>query len=104
VSRVQFDPTQHGIYRRLLADDGLHHSAWNRAVELGEHVGTCRWCGGYLLGDPTHQAGQITWLGGHCTNPQCGREFATPNGAALRRSSRHDEMPAGWWLLRAKKK
>lgn len=98
-----FDPTQHGIYRRLRNDNGtINTTAWNRAVEGGEHVGSCRHCGGYLLGDPTHQSGQITWYGGHCTNLQCGRDFGAPNGEALRRSGRHSEMPGGWWENRLK--
>ncbi len=97
-----FDPARHGIYRHFrLDDDTIHGPAWNRAVELGEHVGSCRWCGGYLKADPTHQAGQVTWLGGHCTG--CGRDFAAPNKVFLRRSGRHDEMPAGWFEGRYKK-
>ena len=97
----QFDPTKHGLYRRFLNDDGdLRSTTWNAAVEGGEHVGTCRRCGFYLLGRPTHQAGPIVWYGAYCTNPGCGWEMAAPNGEILRRSSRHNEMPSGFWADR----
>lgn len=100
-----FNPAEHGLYRRLRNDDGsINTVAWNRAAECGEHVGTCRHCGSYLLADPTHQNAGITWYGGRCTNlGGCGRDFAAPNGEVLRRSARHSEMPAGWWALRTKK-
>lgn len=91
----QFDPTKHGIYRRLLADDGeLDSRAWNRAAEGGEHVGTCRGCGSYLLARPTHQAGPITWYTAVCAPPGCGKEIAAPGARYLRRSSRRSQMPA----------
>lgn len=98
-----FDATKHGIYRHFRREDGsIHSPAWNRAVEGKEHVGTCRWCGGYLVGEPTTQTGRITWFLGRCTS--CSRELASPNGEVLRRSGRWDEMPAGWFENRHKNK
>lgn len=92
----QIDATQHGLFRRLLNDDGtIHTRGWNYAAENHEHVGTCRWCGGYLKPAPTHQAGQITWYTADCVG--CGGTIAAPNGEFLRRSGRHDEMPRGFW-------
>lgn len=100
----QFNPHDHGIYRRLLLEDGSIDSiAWNRAAEEGAHVGTCRECGFHTVANPTYQAGSITWYSGYCTNAQgCGKEFAAPNGGALKRTSRRQEMPAGFWDARMK--
>lgn len=102
--RPRFDPHSQGIYRRFLVDeDGvrrLHSQLWNGAVGSGEFVGTCPACGAYLVADPTHQTGRITWYSAHCTNPACRHEFTAPNGLVLRRSSRHGEMPQGAWDAR----
>ena len=99
-----FDPREHGIYKSFLDQDGtITTTAWNRAVEGGEHVGTCRECGFYMLARPTTQQGRITWYWAYCTNAAgCGKEIGAPNGEALRRSSRHDEMPDGYWAARLK--
>lgn len=97
----QFDPSKHGLYRRFLKDDGsLNTPSWNRAADGGEHVGTCRECGFYLLGSPTQQDGRITWYSAYCTNPACGKETAAPNAEYLRRTSRHSHMPEGYWAQR----
>lgn len=96
-----FDPRDHGIYRRFTDAAGyLHTTAWNRAAESGDLVGDCRRCGGHLLASPTHQNGNMTWYGARCTYPQCGYEIASPNAQALKRSSRHSEMPEGFWIQR----
>lgn len=92
----QIDPLDHGVFKRLLNDDGtIHTRGWNYAVENRQHVGTCRWCGGYLKPAPTTVAGQITWYSADCIS--CGGVIAAPNGEFLRRSARHDEMPKGYW-------
>jgi hypothetical protein len=100
----QFDPFDHGIYKRFLDEDGnILSTAWNRAVEGGEHVATCRNCGFHMLAVPTTTNGRITWYGARCVNvDQCGKEIGAPNGEALRRSSRWGEMPEGYWANRLK--
>jgi len=103
VSRT-FDPFEHGVYRRLRDSAGyLNSIAWNRAVEAGEHVGTCRACGDYLLGEPTYLNAKTTWYTARCTNGMCGHFIAAPNAQLLRRSSRHSEMPDGFWAQRTQK-
>lgn len=93
---------QRGLYPRFLNADGTIVTwAWNRAAELGEHLGTCRDCGGYLKADPTTQSGRINWYSGYCTN--CNKQLAAPNGEYLRRSSRWGQMPQGFWDAREKR-
>ena len=101
---TKFDPFEHGVYRRFIDSGGyLNTIAWNRAAENGEHVGTCRMCGYYMLAEPTHQAGRMYWYGAYCTNHRCGRTIASPQAEVLRRSSRHGEMPEGYWAKRTQK-
>lgn len=100
----KFDPFEHGIYRRLRDSAGyLNSVAWNHAVQAGEHVGTCRHCGDYLLGEPTERLEKVTWYTARCTNQACARIVAAPNANVLRRSSRHGEMPDGYWAQRTQK-
>jgi len=104
VTQHKFDPFEHGIYRRFLDSAGyLNSVSWNRAVSGGEHVGTCRNCGDRMLGLPTEIEVKITWYTARCTNGQCERVIAAPNANVLRRSSRHGEMPDGWWAQRTQK-
>ena len=100
-----FDPREHGIYPRFLRDDGTIVTVmWNAAVAAGTYLGSCRRCGFYMKGLPTHEDNKITWYCAQCTNPQCGKEIGTPNAQYLRRSSRRHEMPEGFWDKRPKKK
>ncbi len=100
----EFDVFAHGIYRSFKSGaDAIASTTWNRAAGSGEHVGTCRWCGDYLLAEPTHKTEKITWYSARCTNSACLRIIAAPNGAILRRSGRHEEMPSGYWEQRTQK-
>lgn len=103
----KFDPTRFGIYQsfRVYGDSVgggalLNTRAWNRAVESGEPVGDCRVCGWHIVGCPTEIVGTVTWYTAVCTNPPCRHEVASPNGEILRKSSRHSEMPSGFWTGR----
>lgn len=106
--RRTFNPLDHGLYERFLVGkrgDGdlmLNTAAWGRAVASGEHVGSCRRCGNDLVALPTNEHNKVTWYTGRCL--ECGWEFASPGGEVLRRSSRHDEMPQGYWEKRSRAK
>lgn len=101
-----FNALEHGLFERFLVGkrgDGdlmLNLAAWGRAIGTGEHVGTCRTCGGFCIALRSHEQGKIVWQGGQCLN--CKHEFAMPNGEILRRSSRHSEMPQGYWERRTR--
>lgn len=90
----RFDASHHRLYRRLLGSDGrIDHRAWVHAAAVGEHVGTCRNCGSYLVADPPVTVRAITWYTAVCVNRPCGHIVAAPNGEIVRRSSRTSERP-----------
>lgn len=97
--RPTFDPLQHGIGRSLLDPSGmwLNTSAWNRAANGGEFVGSCRVCGDHMVAEPTRTEGKIHWYTARCIGADCHHDVAMPDGRILRRSARHDEMPQGFW-------
>lgn len=108
---ARFDALNFGLYGRyMVPSHGMGGGAmintreWNLAVQSGEMVGDCRFCGNNMRPWPTEIAGQITWYTAQCVFSQCGRVIAAPNGEMLRRSSRHDEMPSGFWNGRAKQR
>lgn len=91
-----------GISARFVDNQGIIvSSAWNRAVEAKDLVGTCRQprgksiCDGHLVADPTITVGRIHWYEAHCL--VCQHVVSAPNGKTLPRSSRRDEMPDGAW-------
>lgn len=94
-----FDPLKHGLYRSLIDNSGLYINvaAWGRAQGGGEFVGTCRVCGDQLVALATHTAGKTNWFAARCVNQECLHEIAMPNGAVLKRSGLHSEMPEGFW-------
>jgi len=114
----KFDALDHGLYREFRSYGDhigggalLNTRAWNRQAErghdpLGGHrrpVADCRHCGADMFALPTEVAGRITWYSAQCSNPPCSAIIASPNGEVLRRSSRHSEMPGGFWDGRPKK-
>lgn len=92
------DPLKAGIHPRRADGIRLYVHDWHRANDRREIVGTCRvrLCGGLMQAvDTQEDGGGITWYGAECLN--CGHEVVAPNGRVLARSSRHHEMPDGWW-------
>lgn len=109
----RFDPASQGIYHHLLVTaDGIchiHFTNWSIAIAEGQAVGTCTRCGGLLTGRAGRKYGRVTWYEAVCVLIEdedgervtgCGHEYALPNGQVLKFSSRHDQMPAGWWEKR----
>jgi hypothetical protein len=101
-----FDPFEHHIWPRYIADGGLYLNtlAWNRARADRSYVGTCRMCGGYLIPEPSDAYPEspdtaIVWYGAVCR--ACGREFVAPDGKVLQRSARHSQMPRTFLRTRA---
>lgn len=92
-----FDPNQHGLWRAVVHQDSLDTGQWNRARAERKFVGTCRLCGGHLKPLPSQEPGvsHIEWLEAECV--LCHHPVVSPAGRVLRRSSRHTEMPPGWW-------
>jgi hypothetical protein len=102
VAGRQFDPLDHGIGRSLVDNTGmyLNTAAWNRAAGGTEFVGTCRVCGDHMVAEPTVTTGRTDWYVARCINAECHHEVASPDGRILRRSTRRDEMPQGFWEKR----
>ena len=110
----KFDALEHGLWARFTDGDHINHGAWLRARAEGAHVGTCRRCGEYLIAlEPyEHTNGRVdyeahcrreivaTMVAGKRTVTGCEWTFNAPGGRILRRSSRHDEMPDGYWESR----
>jgi len=49
--QTAFDPAVHGLWKRFV-DNDTHHireGEWMRACEGDEFVGTCKYCGDYLV-------------------------------------------------------
>lgn len=68
-------------------------------------VGQCRSCEqGWLVVIEQHPRtpAWLIWYDAKCN--RCDREVACPAGKVLRHSSRHSEMPHGWWSERNKAK
>lgn len=103
---TQFNLLEHGLFPGLITGGNsptpsLVNLHWRRAVEAATSVGTCRedGCGGELIPlRPRERDGPIAWYEAECST--CGHTVAAPAGRVLRRSSRHDEMPSGWWTDR----
>lgn len=95
-----FDPSQHGLWRAVVDHDMINTGQWNRARAEAKFVGTCRECGGHLkpLESLEPGASHLEWAEARCV--LCGHEVASPSGRVLRRSSRHTQMPVGWWEYR----
>jgi hypothetical protein len=77
------------VYKRFLDTDGtILLSAWLRACNNGESVGTCRECGGDLVPDrPVGRAdgGSTPDYPMVCANvPACGKEVVAPRGRTSR--------------------
>ena len=94
----QFNALDEGLYRRLVDRSEIDVAGWNRVRSERGHVGTCRSCGSYLVPLSVERHGGIDWYEARCLS--CGKEVAAPDGRTLRRSSRHSEMPPGWWEAR----
>lgn len=95
------DQPERGIAARFV--DGLDfiiQSTWDEAAQRKQPVGTCRRaaCGGLMMARPAYRNDNILWFEAECDN--CGSSIATPDGRVLRRSTRHAEMPGGWWANR----
>jgi len=97
------DPLKSGIASRFIDASGFL-TGWTAAYQRQDIVGNCRmaYCGGLLKALPSHQGTNegrnLTWHGAECLN--CGHEVWAPDGRTLARSSRHGEMPAGYWKNR----
>lgn len=97
-----FDPAQHGLWQRFVDGDQVAHGAWLRACAEHTFVGTCRVCGDYLTPAYPEQLDGRTDYEARCRSERCGHTVVAPGGRLLRRSSRHSQMPAGWWDHRFK--
>lgn len=92
----RFNPMDHGLFRPMVSGDVINTGTWNRARAERKFVGTCRLCGGHLAPLPSEPSGSnIEWCEAQCI--LCYKAIASPWGRTLRRSSRHTEMPVGWW-------
>ena len=114
--RSTFDALEHGLWARFTDGDRINHGAWLRVRAEGGFVGTCRRCGDYLvpLAPYEHTDDRVdyeahcrreivaTMVGGKRQVEGCEWTLSAPGGRMLRRSSRHDEMPTGWWENRLK--
>lgn len=96
----RFNALEHVLFPRYVHDDQVDSGQWNRARAERTFVGTCRVCGGHLapMESSTERESHIEWSEAACI--LCGKEYAAPWGKTLRRSSRHTEMPHGWWEWR----
>lgn len=94
----RFDALAHRLWTRVVDGDTIDFHAWNRARAEGGFVATCRLCGGHVKPSGTETVGHIEWYEATCII--CGKIIVSPNGRTLRRSSAHQEMPAGWWEYR----
>lgn len=92
-------PSQGGIARTLVYDDEITHGRWLRACAEGSMVGECRTCGGYLRPYPPSEqpSGEYDYEAECIT---CTKSILAPRSRVLRRSTRHGEMPGGWWEQR----
>lgn len=114
------DPLKAGLWNRYIDGDRINHAAWLRACASHEFVGTCRQCGSHLAPEqPVENAGRTDYTA-HCIigvqripvdgdgekkafrTEGCGWEMTAAGGRILRRSTRHSEMPGGWWERRTK--
>lgn len=99
--RPQHNPLDHGLWKRYTDGNNINHAAWLRAHAESDFVGTCRSCGGHLAPRQPHQVDKNTWYEAACVS--CHKTIAAParpherGGRLLRHSSRHHEMPTGWW-------
>jgi len=87
-----------GVSSRFIDSMGfLVEATWNEAVQRKQPIGTCRKpdCGGQIMPRKTYEEGKVVWFDADCNN--CGVAIAAPGGRVLRRSSRRDEQPIGWW-------
>ena len=98
------DPLNSGLARRFGGNgDSINLGQWNYARAAGDIVGACRnTCTGLLVAEPSRadDGSGVTWYETRCL--KCGHTTAAPNGRTLARSSRHSEMPSGWWQKRIK--
>jgi hypothetical protein len=96
----RFNALDHGLYRRFVDHDMIETGQWLRARAERTVVGSCRLCGGHLAPMEGLPAGSshLEWFEARCL--LCHHEYASPSGRVLRRSSRHTEMPPGWWEFR----
>lgn len=103
-----FDPLTAGLFRQYVTDHMIDHGRWLRAVAEHAFVGECRNCGAKLRPEPPEDHGGIKWYEAACVS--CGKIVAAPatisrgqdGGRVLARSSRHHQMPDGWWPRRVK--
>ncbi len=100
--QARIDPLTQGLWSRLTNGFYIDHSAWMRACAEGHHVGTCRRCGDYLVPRHPDQVGNRTDYEANCRVEACGWTLNAPGGRILTRSSRHNEMPSGWWDRRTR--
>lgn len=87
-----------GIAPRFVdAMDYIIESTWEDAAKRKQPVGGCRHgaCGGLLMPRHMYEVGKVQWFDADCDN--CGSTVSSPGGRVLRRSTRRDEMPPGWW-------
>lgn len=88
------DPSQHGLWDRVVSGGRILHEAWLRAVAEGAFVGTSRRCGAYLRPDAADDrgGGRFDYVA-RCTNESvsgatdgrysvagCGAEMCAPGG------------------------
>lgn len=96
------DPLNAGLHRRYGGSgNDINTGQWNYARAGGDIIGSCRDnCDGLIVAEPTgdNTGSDITWYETRCL--KCGHTTAAPNGHTLSRSSRHQEMPSGWWAKR----
>lgn len=63
------DPSQHGLWDRIVEAGRISHPAWLRAVAESGFVGTCRRCGSYLRPLPADDRGGGSFdYEAQCTN------------------------------------
>ena len=94
---LHHEPGQGGLYRHLIADGRIDHNRWMRACAEHGHVGECRHCSSYLRPERPQQHNGRTDYEAVCINDTCSCSVSAPAGRVLARSTRHSEMPGGWW-------
>jgi len=90
----RFDPRRHRLYRRFVDGAGqIEHGQWLRAIAEGQHVGTCRRCGDYLIPQPhVDVTSTRTDYQADCRDRDgCGFVCAMPGGRYLAGSTRENE-------------
>lgn len=77
-----------GLWSAMVFSGMIRVERWHRAVEIGEVIGQCRVCGGYLIPDDigADDGAPVDWFTASCLD--CGHEVASPGGRTLKHRER----------------